>query len=64
VEIGPGRLDLLAAARSEDKGEGRADIGVAICRDIVGAHGGVLETDGEPGHGAVFRLRLPAAPAA
>jgi CheY-like chemotaxis protein len=64
VEIGPGRLDLAAVARGEDRGDGRADLGVSICRDIVGAHGGVLETDGEPGHGALFRLRLPAAPSA
>jgi CheY-like chemotaxis protein len=63
VEIGPGRGEL-ASPRPDDKHDGRADLGVAICRDIVGAHGGVLETDGEAGHGALFRLRLPAAPGA
>jgi two-component system sensor histidine kinase HydH len=34
-------------------------LGLALCRDIATAHGGVIEVRSEPGHGATFTLRLP-----
>jgi two-component system sensor histidine kinase BaeS len=44
--------------RSDTGGSG---LGLAIVRDLAGAHGGSVEvvSDGVPGHGARFRVRLP-----
>ncbi|MCU1645707.1 MAG: sensor histidine kinase [Nocardia sp.] len=36
-------------------------IGLALVREVVEAHHGSIIVDGEPGHGAAFTLRLPAA---
>lgn len=36
-------------------------LGLGICRHIVGAHGGQLTLDSQPGRGTTFRLTLPAA---
>jgi CheY-like chemotaxis protein len=59
VEIGGAdTADTPAAAHAS---EAREDVGVSICRDIVGAHGGLLEMEGGAGRGPRFRLRLPAA---
>jgi two-component system sensor histidine kinase BaeS len=40
---------------------GGSGLGLAIVRDLAGAHGGSvsLDSDGVPGHGSVFRVRLP-----
>jgi len=40
------------------KGSG---LGLAICRDIIEEHQGTLAVEGEPGQGATFVIRLPAA---
>src|SRR5690606_38861850 len=35
-------------------------VGLSICRGIVEAHGGVIDVESEPGHGAAFIISLPA----
>ncbi|WP_408639657.1 sensor histidine kinase [Roseomonas populi] len=36
------------------------EMGLAICRSCVEAHGGHLRAESMPGNGAVFRFTLPA----
>ncbi len=49
----------LAASAGGDSSRGMG-IGLAVCRNIVLAHGGTMEAENRPGGGAVFRFALPA----
>jgi two-component system OmpR family sensor kinase len=54
------RFARADAARSRDSGG--AGLGLAICREIVEAHGGRIGAESPAGHGARFVLHLPLAP--
>jgi two-component system, sensor histidine kinase and response regulator len=45
------------------EGEGGAGLGLLLCRDLADWVGGALEVESRLGHGATFRLILPAADA-
>jgi two-component system OmpR family sensor kinase len=49
----------VAGARTPGQSHG---LGLAICHRIVEAHGGTVTVDSAHGHGATFRLRIPALP--
>ena len=49
-----------AAQAKQIRGSG---LGLSVVREIVEAHGGTVAAESQPGHGAVFVVRLPAAPA-
>jgi signal transduction histidine kinase len=38
---------------------GSSGLGLAVCHRILEQHGGSIEAESRPGHGATFRLRLP-----
>jgi signal transduction histidine kinase len=49
------------ADRARSRATGGAGLGLAIVRAIVEAHGGQVSaaSDGVPGHGSTFTIRLP-----
>jgi two-component system OmpR family sensor kinase len=44
---------------ARSRARGGTGLGLAIAASLAAAHGGELGVDTEPGHGTVFRLRIP-----
>ena len=51
------RFHRVDGSRSRDRGG--SGLGLAIARAIIEAHGGRIDAESDPGHGAVFRIDLP-----
>ena len=51
------RFHRVDGSRSRDRGG--SGLGLAIARAIIEAHGGSIDAESDPGHGAVFRIDLP-----
>jgi two-component system OmpR family sensor kinase/two-component system sensor histidine kinase BaeS len=49
------------ADKSRARTTGGAGLGLAIARQLIQAHGGQIEVESQPGRGARFTLKLPAA---
>jgi signal transduction histidine kinase len=61
-----GGFDPADAARIFDRfhrgagaGDRRFGLGLALLREVVTSHGGMIEAAGQPGEGATFTVRLP-----
>ena len=70
-DTGPGIADedlphiferFYRADRARGRASGRSGLGLAICRSIVSAHGGLIEVTSQQGTGTTFAVRLPIAP--
>jgi two-component system OmpR family sensor kinase len=70
ADQGPGMTAEQAAHvferfyRTDDartRARGGTGLGLAIAASLTAAHGGQITLDTQPGHGAVFQLRLPTA---
>ena len=48
--------DVVFTTKSAGKGTG---VGLALCNRIVASHGGSIQLDQKPGHGARFLIDLP-----
>jgi signal transduction histidine kinase len=64
-DSGPGIPDEIRnrlfepfATHGKEHGTG---LGLAICKQFVGAHGGEVEVESQPGEGTTFTIRLPVA---
>jgi signal transduction histidine kinase len=63
VGLDPARAEEIFArfARGEHGAGRRFGLGLALVREVVTSHGGTITATGEPGRGAAFTVRLPAA---
>ena len=63
-DTGPGipadQLDSIFDRYARSADSGGSGLGLAIARSLVEAHGGSIEAENAPGHGATIRLFLPA----
>ena len=63
-DTGPGipadQLDSIFDRYARSADSGGSGLGLAIVRSLVEAHGGSIEAENAPGHGATIRLFLPA----
>jgi two-component system sensor histidine kinase BaeS len=59
--IPPADLDRVFTRFHRRSDSGGSGLGLTIARDLAAAHGGTIEagSDGIPGHGATFTVRLP-----
>ena len=59
--IAPADLDRVFDRFHRRADAGGSGLGLTIARDLVAAHGGTIraESDGIPGRGTTFRVRLP-----
>jgi two-component system sensor histidine kinase BaeS len=62
--IAPADLDRVFDRYQRHADTGGTGLGLAIVRDLVAAHGGTVSaaSDGVPGRGSVFRVRIPRRP--
>jgi len=58
VGIPPGELERIFAAFHTTKPEGTG-LGLTVARDIVAAHGGMIEVVSTPGNGTTFTVTIP-----
>ena len=68
ADAGPGLSAAQAARvfdrfyrtdRARNRASGGTGLGLSIAAALVAAHGGTIDVDTQPGHGATFCLRLP-----
>jgi two-component system NtrC family sensor kinase len=68
ADTGPGLLPEVRAKifepffTTKPPGQGTG-LGLALCQGIIEGHGGSIRVESQPGHGAVFQVELPVAPA-
>jgi len=48
---------------TKDEGKGGVGLGLSVVYGIIQAHGGEIDVESRPGHGTLFRVTLPLAPA-
>ncbi|QDT54427.1 Wide host range VirA protein [Caulifigura coniformis] len=57
-------FDPYYTTKSVDaQGQGGTGIGLALCKDVIDAHGGRIRVESVVGRGTMFTLKLPMAPA-